>query len=39
MNQTEEEGFKRQIKHLQEEIDNLKQDKTRFIKKEPIVCK
>ena len=25
-NQTKEEGFKRQIKHLQEEIDNLKQD-------------
>ena len=26
MNQTKEEGLKRQIKHLQEEIDNLKQD-------------
>ena len=25
-NQTKEEGLKRQIKHLQEEIDNLKQD-------------
>ena len=29
MNQTEEEGFKRQIKHLQEEIDSLKQDSSR----------
>ena len=28
-NQTEEEEFKRQIKHLQEEIDNLKQDSSR----------
>ena len=26
MNQSKEEGFKRQIKHLQEELDNLKQD-------------
>ena len=25
-NQSKEEGFKRQIKHLQEELDNLKQD-------------
>ena len=26
MNQSKEERFKRQIKHLQEELDNLKQD-------------
>ena len=25
-NQSKEEGFKKQIKHLQEELDNLKQD-------------
>ena len=28
-NQTDEEGSKRQIKHLQEEIENLKQDLSR----------
>ena len=33
-NYTEEEGFRRQIKHLQEEIG-----KARFIKKEPLFCK
>ena len=33
-NYTEEEEFRRQIKHLQEEIG-----KARFIKKEPLFCK
>ena len=35
-NQTKEEEFKKQIRHLQEEIDNLKQD---LSSKNSIVCK